>query len=964
MLPPLDFQGGPFGNSPRRGSGSSRGSRSSRRRGSTPRSRPGSGKRCVKCGQVGTCSGDKCEVGAALAAALPSSRAAAPPVLPRRPGQIAPPRQVILTTREQKYRARARVAGEGARCLLVAPEEKIKRQIRDDGRRDVERLSYELETVRAQHATARPEQKKQVQQRQRALEGSLASAKKELAAAAKLSAPAPEQVVADMTKLLEDERVKVLKSKAPLLTYRAVAHSQLERTEQALADVMDVLDEQPKNTTALRLQAGLQRERASEQTAVTGRFVEPAKSLFQFLEICPAAKDVLNQFAATVGDVQRDRPFAEWWKAFEHWDPPIPVHEEKGRDASHWDYVLERVEDLFVDDVLLDDGTKKRGADHNKTRDTLLGNIDMILSVYDYYVRLGAHTETKRDTLEQQRRSLQSKISKLEAEEDDEDEPSDALEKARDELAETMRQMEDTTWAFNKIEPKCIDLDHMDQKAMETFQRMFMDAEDVENIAKGKLLGEVDEKGDGAVDKVMIDTTGDGQADVVGYDTTGDGKIDSYDTTGDGQTDTKTGDAVQTQAALPVDRPDTLINLRQFRQLSLDCKLLCSSCQMADVGRVFLFSSREDSTSEAGGFELSEVEENNPHFGGNQNHVYEFVETLIRVSHQIWFSKRKSGHKTLHQCFHKLISDHLLPFSCSHETMDEPRWHILTHKSHAVLRKYKSSLEQIFRFFAVSKSQQALITKEDQASRQKEKMKKASKSAVSNHAFWKVRSLKMLDDTMTFNELFVMLDTLQLIDFNISAKKAAELYARVTNDHNIAPQVDKMNETTELVLDEFIELVARLALLRTAGKKAMSIEERLENWLLREFLDRAAMCMPKTATKEWAVLQQKHGGSGSSSDEEEETAVVAARRAKLASGKVLTSTDRRGDGAVDKVTIDTTGDGKADMVGFDTTGDGQIDSYDTTGDGKIDSYDTTGDGHIDASRKSMREGTHPSLRKS
>ena len=48
----------------------------------------------------------------------------------------------------------------------------------------------------------------------------------------------------------------------------------------------------------------------------------------------------------------------------------------------------------------------------------------------------------------------------------------------------------------------------------------------------------------------------------------------------------------------------------------------------------------------------------------------------------------------------------------------------------------------------------------------------------------------------------------------------------------------------------------------------------------------------------------------------------------------------------------------------DVDGDGQIDSYDTTGDGKIDSYDTTGDGHIDASRKSMREGTHPSLRKS
>lgn len=71
--------------------------------------------------------------------------------------------------------------------------------------------------------------------------------------------------------------------------------------------------------------------------------------------------------------------------------------DEKPRDASHWDYVLERVQDLFVDDVKQDDGSLKHGEDHHHTRDLVLGNIDMLLSVYDYYVRLGAHTETPRD---------------------------------------------------------------------------------------------------------------------------------------------------------------------------------------------------------------------------------------------------------------------------------------------------------------------------------------------------------------------------------------------------------------------------------------------------------------------------------------------------------------------------------------------------------------------------------------
>ena len=308
--------------------------------------------------------------------------------------------------------------------------------------------------------------------------------------------------------------------------------------------------------------------------------------------------------------------------------------------------MLERVQDLFVDDVPQDDGTIKHGSDHHHTRDLLLGNIDMLLSVYDYYVRLGAHTETPRDKLEGERRELQAQITKLEKDGD----PNEQLEGAKVELNEIMREMEDTTWTFHKIEtPKTIDLEHMDQKAMETFQRMFLDTEDEDKIAAGTALHAEDTRGDGKTDRVLIDTNGDGSANVVGYDTTGDGKIDSYDTTGDGNIDTKASANVNMDAAMPVDRPDTLINLRQFRQICLDCNLLCSSCQMADVGRLFLYSSREDTTSETGGYELSEVDEKNPHFAGNSNHVYEYVEALIRCSHAIWFSKRKDGFQTLHE---------------------------------------------------------------------------------------------------------------------------------------------------------------------------------------------------------------------------------------------------------------------------------------------------------------------------
>ena len=285
-----------------------------------------------------------------------------------------------------------------------------------------------------------------------------------------------------------------------------------------------------------------------------------------------------------------------------------------------------------------------------------------------------------------------------------------------------------------------------------------------------------------------------------------------------------------------------------------------------------------------------------------------------------------------------MIGEHLLPYSCSHETMDNERWLILSSRCGHVMRKFKSSIEQVFRFFAVGKLKQASIRADDMKEQTRKRARqmtldakdgtKRAEAKQSFHAFWKIRSLKMLDDTMSFNELYLMLDTLQLIDSKITPKKAAYMYGLVTRDRKISPQIGKENESTELVLDEFVELLARLAILHTGGTKGRGeMDARIDEWLLGEFLDRASRCMPKTVTREWQQMQDGHGSE--SSDSEEETEMIKSRKERHASGRVLSFHDRRGDGATDKVEIDTTGDGKADMIGFDTTGDGKIDAYDT-----------------------------------
>ena len=388
--------------------------------------------------------------------------------------------------------------------------------------------------------------------------------------------------------------------------------------------------------------------------------------------------------------------------------------------------------------------------------------------------------------------------------------------------------------------------------------------------------------------------------------------------------------------------------------------------------------------------ELSEVEENDPHFMGNQAHVYEFVEAVIRCGYRIYHhtsherkkrqlsshanAKSHDTHETVAQCLQSLLSEHILPHSCLHDSTDSTRWTLLETKTQSVLRKYKSSLEQVFRFFAVGRASREL-QRQDQNKKVKGRTVHDSHQSTMT-SYWKDRSKAILDDTMNFNEIYMLFDTLQLVGVNLNGTKLAKVYSHVTNDPAIIPSVHPDNAHSEMVLEEFMELLARLALASddyrlpvmlgqsedyhggrgshgdqlksnigasagsTGGsrgaKRAVQdgpIDDKLETWLLKTFLSSAQSVMPRTVAKEF---KSNAAQKASLRVEEEEPEAVRKRRSAIKGGSTIFMRDVRGDGSIDRVELDTTGDGQVDSVGYDTTGDGKIDSYDTSGDGQID----------------------------
>ena len=190
-LPPLDFGGGSSRSTTPRSfrsgsrSGSTRSSRSRQGSARSNRSRPGSGKRCFKCGEIGH-AGDACTMGAAAMTprvTLMTDYRATSRSSAADARAWRTPKQPVLGPKENKFRARARRTAADAVHVLSNPDTPASARMRITG---------------------------------------------------------------DLTALIKDDTShKALKTTAPLLTYRALALAQQNKTELALQDVMEVLDDQP-----------------------------------------------------------------------------------------------------------------------------------------------------------------------------------------------------------------------------------------------------------------------------------------------------------------------------------------------------------------------------------------------------------------------------------------------------------------------------------------------------------------------------------------------------------------------------------------------------------------------------------------------------------------------------------------------------------------------------------------------
>ena len=56
---------------------------------------------------------------------------------------------------------------------------------------------------------------------------------------------------------------------------------------------------------------------------------------------------------------------------------------------------------------------------------------------------------------------------------------------------------------------------------------------------------------------------------------------------------------------------------------------------------------------------------------GNEAHVYEYVEALIRCAHRVYRSNnvQRNAHSSLSGCLRSMLADHILPRSCSHDSV-------------------------------------------------------------------------------------------------------------------------------------------------------------------------------------------------------------------------------------------------------------------------------------------------------
>lgn len=563
-----------------------------------------------------------------------------------------------------------------------------------------------------------------------------------------------------------------------MMLLRASVLNSLGHTGQAIDTLMA---EEVSDSTAYRMLAKTQRAHTLNQAGgwsasdQPGAIVPSVHSLRKAVARRPTDAKLIDEYRESIGDVQRERPF--WMpsarqkklEGLEDVDSDWSAGRPKLKDPWHYDIVIERVSELALTRAQLLD-----------VRDLLRRTAPMLVSTFRYYCQLGSSAQNKKFT---QVRPSRSKISET------------------NEIA-----LGATARIFGDEKIKQVEADNMDE---------FL-----------------------------------------------------------------------------VGRPLEALSLWQFRQLLLDCNILSTECRMADCGRLFALcsrhvlpppvppkakasrqyeSARDDpharGSSDDDGHKLwseagiepdpnadeTDESQGNVHDQLRRLHVYGFLECLVRLSatkyglplpslaadgqtRAVMSNRlermRNTDAYAITTQFQRLLTDCILPYSCSHENNQHSRWDSLLPETELLVRGARAQLDKIFWFFSNGTGSQATETGYI-----------AHGSSHELYEKYRAARPKLKDDTINFNQLCSMLDKAGLLTASLPPRQLAGLWEEVTGYASTQPTVEKANLRAEMTRGEFVEFL--LAVRRkVAPVVALSSRGAIEEWFLNELLPAINGAMP------------------------------------------------------------------------------------------------------------------------
>eukprot|EP01043_Picozoa_sp_COSAG02_P001496 COSAG02_NODE_32_length_50374_cov_46.674013_10_plen_967_part_00 len=244
--------------------------------------------------------------------------------------------------------------------------------------------------------------------------------------------------------------------------------------------------------------------------------------------------------------------------------------------------------------------------------------------------------------------------------------------------------------------------------------------------------------------------------------------------------------------------------------------------------------------------------EANVHDQRRRLHIYGFLECLVRLSATKYGLPRPAlaadgqtravmnnrlermrgtGAYAIATQFQSMLTDCILPFSCSHENIKYCRWDSLLPETEELVRGARAQLDKIFYFFSNDVSSSSV---------------RGFIAHGSSHELYEkycAARPKLTDNTLSFNQLCTMLDKAGLLTASLPPRQLAGLWEEVTGYASTQPGVEKANLRAEMTRGEFVEF---LLAVRRKVVPVISLNSpgAIEEWFLNELLPSINGAMP------------------------------------------------------------------------------------------------------------------------